>query len=88
MANAEYQYTLQSDDLPQLMEWAPKLLQKMRTIPQLTDVSSDQQNSGLAANLVDRSGLPRRGWGLPRSYSTTPCTMPSGSARYPPCIRS
>jgi multidrug efflux pump len=62
MANAEYQYTLQSDDLPQLMEWAPKLLQKMRTIPQLTDVSSDQQNSGLAANLViDRASASRLG---------------------------
>ncbi|HLI82119.1 MAG TPA: multidrug efflux RND transporter permease subunit [Candidatus Binataceae bacterium] len=62
MANAEYQYTLQSDDLPQLMEWAPKLLQKMRTIPQLTDVSSDQQNAGLAANLViDRPTASRLG---------------------------
>ena len=62
MANAEYQYTLQSDDLPQLMEWAPKLLTKMRTIPQLTDVSSDQQNSGLAANLViDRTSAARLG---------------------------
>ncbi|HLX37582.1 MAG TPA: multidrug efflux RND transporter permease subunit [Candidatus Binataceae bacterium] len=62
MANAEYQYTLQSDDLGQLMDWAPKLLQKMRTIPQLTDVSSDQQNSGLAANLViDRTSAARLG---------------------------
>ncbi|HXN85880.1 MAG TPA: multidrug efflux RND transporter permease subunit [Candidatus Binataceae bacterium] len=62
MANAEYQYTLQGDDLPQLMEWAPKLLQKMRSIPQLTDVSSDQQNSGLAANLViDRDTAARLG---------------------------
>jgi multidrug efflux pump len=62
MANAEYQYTLQSDDLPQLMEWAPKLLLKMRSIPQLADVSSDQQNSGLAANLViDRPTASRLG---------------------------
>ena len=44
------------------MEWAPKLLQKMRSIPQLTDVSSDQQNSGLAANLViDRATASRLG---------------------------
>jgi multidrug efflux pump len=62
MANAEYQYTLQGDDLAQLMEWAPKLLQKMRSIRQLTDVSSDQQNSGLAANLViDRATASRLG---------------------------
>ena len=62
MANAEYQYTLQGDDLGLLMEWAPKLLDKMRSIPQLTDVSSDQQNSGLAANLViDRDTSARLG---------------------------
>jgi multidrug efflux pump len=62
MANAEYQYTLQSDDLPLLMEWAPKLLRKMRSIPQLTDVSSDQQDAGLAANLViDRPTAARLG---------------------------
>ncbi len=62
LSSAEFQYTLQSDDLPLLMEWAPKLLSKMRTIPQLTDVSSDQQNSGLAANLViDRATAARLG---------------------------
>jgi multidrug efflux pump subunit AcrB len=44
------------------MEWAPKLLLKMRSIPQLADVSSDQQNSGLAANLViDRPTASRLG---------------------------
>ncbi|HVN30102.1 MAG TPA: efflux RND transporter permease subunit, partial [Candidatus Binataceae bacterium] len=62
MANAEYQYTLQSDDLGLLTEWAPKLLQKMRSIPQLADVSSDQQDKGLAANLViDRPTASRLG---------------------------
>jgi multidrug efflux pump len=52
MANAQYQYTLQSDDLNELNKWAPRLLRKMRTIPILVDVSSDQQNSGLSASLV------------------------------------
>jgi multidrug efflux pump len=62
LASAEFQYTLQSDDLAQLMDWAPKLLARMRTIPQLTDVSSDQQNNGLAANLViDRTSAARLG---------------------------
>jgi multidrug efflux pump subunit AcrB len=62
LASAEFQYTLQSNDLAQLMDWAPKLLAGMRTIPQLTDVSSDQQNSGLAANLViDRTSAARLG---------------------------
>ncbi|HTY54492.1 MAG TPA: multidrug efflux RND transporter permease subunit [Candidatus Binataceae bacterium] len=61
-ANAQYQYTLQSDDLNELNLWAPKLLAKMRTLPELVDVSSDQQNSGLAANLVvDRDTASRLG---------------------------
>ncbi|MGD0075591.1 MAG: multidrug efflux RND transporter permease subunit [Candidatus Binataceae bacterium] len=62
MANAQYQYTLQSDDLNELNQWAPRLLARMRTLPQLVDVSSDQQNSGLAANLVvDRDTASRLG---------------------------
>jgi len=61
-SNAEYQYTLQGDDLDQLNHYAPLLLAKLQTIRQLTDVSSDQQNSGLAANLViDRKTASRLG---------------------------
>jgi multidrug efflux pump len=61
-SNAEYQYTLQGDDLAQLMEWAPKVTAKLRTLPQLADVNSDQQNAGLAANLVlDRKTASRFG---------------------------
>ena len=61
-ANAEYQYTLMSNDLDLLMNWAPKLLAKLRTLPQLTDVSSDQQYNGLAANLtLDRDTASRLG---------------------------
>ncbi len=62
MANAQFQYTLQSDDLALLNQWAPRLLRKMRSIPQLVDVSSDQQDAGLAANLVvDRDTASRLG---------------------------
>ncbi len=62
MANAQFQYTLQSDDLALLNQWAPKLLRKMRSMPQLVDVSSDQQDAGLAANLVvDRDTASRLG---------------------------
>jgi multidrug efflux pump len=62
MANAQYQYTLQSDDLALLNQWAPRLLRKMRSMPQLVDVSSDQQDAGLAANLVvDRDTAARLG---------------------------
>jgi multidrug efflux pump len=61
-ANAEYQYTLQGSDLKELNHWAPRLLQMMRSLKQLTDVSSDQQNSGLEASLVvDRDTAARLG---------------------------
>jgi multidrug efflux pump len=59
---AQYQYTIQSDNLAELNEWGPKLLKTMRGIHQLTDVTSDAQNNGLAANLViDRATAARLG---------------------------
>jgi len=61
-SNAQYQFTLQSDDLNELNQWAPKVLKKLRTVHILTDVSSDQQNSGLEANVVvDRDTASRLG---------------------------
>jgi multidrug efflux pump len=50
--NAAYQYTLQGSTLEELDEWTPKLLAALKADPVLTDVSSDQQNKGLQANLV------------------------------------
>ena len=50
-ANAEYQYTLVGDDLDLLNRWAPRLLARLHAIPELTDVSSDQQNGGISTNL-------------------------------------
>jgi multidrug efflux pump len=61
-SNALYQYTLQGSDLQELNKWGPRLLQKMRGMPILTDVNSDQQDSGLAASLVvDRNTASRLG---------------------------
>jgi multidrug efflux pump len=59
---AQYQYTLQGDDPRELFEWAPKVLDAMRTLPVLIDVSSDQQNKGLQAALtIDRATASRLG---------------------------
>jgi multidrug efflux pump len=59
---AQYQYTIQSDSLQTLGHWATVLLKSMKGIHQLTDVNSDWQNKGLAANLViDRSSAARLG---------------------------
>jgi multidrug efflux pump len=60
--NAQYQYTLQSADLNELNNWAPRLLQKMRALPELRDQNSDQQDKGLQAMLViDRDTASRMG---------------------------
>ncbi len=59
---AQYQYTLQGDDLSQLTHWAPLLLARLKKMPQLTDVNSDQQNHGLEASLaIDRPTASRLG---------------------------
>src|SRR4051812_681819 len=60
--NAQYQYTLQSPDISELNAWAPRLLQKMRELPDLRDQNSDQQDKGLQAKLViDRDTASRLG---------------------------
>ena len=61
-ANAQYQYTLQSDSVKDLLVWGPRMLQKLKTVPGLLDVNSDQQNKGLEAQLViDRATAARLG---------------------------
>ena len=61
-ANSQYQYTLQSDDLRTLVDWAPRVLRAMRSIPGLADVNTDQQNRGLQADLdIDRVTAARLG---------------------------
>ncbi len=62
LSAAQYQFTMQSDNLDELTRWAPRVLNTMRKIHQLQDVNSDQQNSGLSANLViDRDTASRVG---------------------------
>ena len=62
VSQAQYQYTLQGDSLAQLNEWAPQLLAKMRALPQLRQVNTDQEDKGLAAYVViDRDTASRLG---------------------------
>jgi len=62
VSQAQYQYTLQGEDLNELNEWAPQLLQKMRALPQLRQVNTDQQDKGLEASVViDRDTASRLG---------------------------
>jgi multidrug efflux pump len=61
-SNAQYQYTIQSDNIDDLVNWGPRLLTEMRKQRILTDVNTDQQNSGLQASLVyDRDTASRLG---------------------------
>ncbi len=60
--NAQYQYSIQSDTLDDLVKWGPILLTEMRKLRGFTDANSDQQNDGLQASLVyDRSTAARMG---------------------------
>ncbi len=59
---AQYQYTLQADNLTDLTHWAPLLQQRLAKIPELRDVNSDQQMHGLQTSLViDRDTAGRLG---------------------------
>jgi multidrug efflux pump len=61
-ADAQYQYTLSDENLNELNSWAPQLLARMKTMPELRDASTDQQDKGLATNLViDRDTASRLG---------------------------
>jgi multidrug efflux pump len=60
--NAQYQYTLQSANLDDLNTWSPRLLEKLKSLPELRDQNSDQQDKGLQAQLViDRDTASRLG---------------------------
>ena len=59
---AQYQYTIQGEDLNELNNWGPLLLQEIRRLPELRDVNTDQQDKGLQAQLViDRDTASRLG---------------------------
>ena len=61
-SNAQYQYTIQSENLSDLVKWGPIVLAEMRKLPGFTDVNSDQQNAGLQASLsYDRQTAARLG---------------------------
>jgi multidrug efflux pump len=61
-SQAQYQYTLQGEDLKELNSWAPRLTQKLRTLKELRDVNTDQQDRGLETKVViDRDTASRLG---------------------------
>jgi multidrug efflux pump len=62
VSRTQYQYSLEDADANELAQWVPRVADKLRTIPQLKDVASDEQNNGLQAHLViDRDAASRYG---------------------------
>ncbi|WP_425616939.1 multidrug efflux RND transporter permease subunit [Anatilimnocola sp. NA78] len=62
VSRTQYQYSLEDPDAKELDEWAPKFVAKLQELPQLRDVTSDQQNSGLQMRVViDRDIASRLG---------------------------
>ncbi len=61
-ANAQYQYTIQADDLQALRTWEPKVRAALSNIDLLKDVNTDQQDKGLQTSLnIDRDAVARLG---------------------------
>src|SRR6185437_11251812 len=61
-SNAEYQYTLESENLADLDAWTPRVLQRLKKLPQLRDVSTDQEDKGLETSVaIDRDTASRLG---------------------------
>jgi len=71
MSRTQYQYSMEDADATELALWSSRLVQKLKAVPGLRDVASDQQNNGLEANLViDRDTASRLGI-LPQAIDDT-----------------
>jgi hydrophobe/amphiphile efflux-1 (HAE1) family protein len=61
-SRTQYQYTVEDANLDELLQWAPRVVDAMKKLPQLKDVNSDQQNSGLQISVeIDRDTASRLG---------------------------
>jgi multidrug efflux pump len=62
VSRTQYQYTLEDASAPELAQWVPQVIDKLRTLPELVDVASDQGKGSLEADLVvDRNTASRLG---------------------------
>ena len=81
-SRTQYQYTLQGSDPDALNVWAPKMLAKLQTLPELRDVATDQQTAGTTLTLTfDRDEASR--YGLTAQTIDDTLSTPSASAKSP-----
>ena len=61
-SDSTYQFTLWDPDYQELIQWAPRVYEKAKTVPQLVDVSTDREQNGLQVNVgIDRTAAARLG---------------------------
>ncbi len=71
VSRTQFQYSIEDADAQELAQWTPKLVDKLRTIPELRDVATDQLNNGLRTNItIDRDTASRLGI-LPQAIDNT-----------------
>ena len=71
VSRTQFQYSIEDADAQELAQWTPKLVDKLRTIPELRDVATDQLNNGLRASVtIDRDTASRLGI-LPQAIDNT-----------------
>ncbi|MDR3498238.1 MAG: MdtB/MuxB family multidrug efflux RND transporter permease subunit [Parvibaculum sp.] len=62
VSSSQYQFILEDANADELSTWVPKLIDKLSQLPQIEDVSTSQQQLGLAANIaIDRASAARFG---------------------------
>ena len=62
VSRTQYQYSLEDPDAKELATWVPRFVERLRSLPELSDVASDQQEAGLAARILfDRTTASRLG---------------------------
>jgi multidrug efflux pump len=71
VSRTQFQYSIEDADAQELVQWTPKLVAKLQTLPALTDVATDQLNNGLATKItIDRDTASRLGI-LPQAIDNT-----------------
>ncbi len=71
VSRTQFQYSIEDADAQELAQWTPKLVEKLRTLPQLRDVATDQLDGGLQTKItIDRDTASRLGI-LPQAIDNT-----------------